>query len=240
MTFLFDTTQMIEERAWHTFIYAVDGLLEVRTGDLRRLVPSDRAVWIPAGTACMTRLRAPVTMRSLYFAPGVLHPAPRSKTVLVSPLLRELIQEVTRLGALDRALPRHRRLLGVLLDAIADAPEAKLEVPTPTDPRARRFAEAVIANPADRRTSASVATSVGASLRTLERCFSTETGLTLGQWRRRVRLFHAVECLARGASATDAALEAGYQSLSAFSQAFAQQFGRTPTGRRPRNARFVG
>ncbi|MFT3708705.1 MAG: AraC family transcriptional regulator [Archangium sp.] len=234
VTFLHDVTQSRHEKGWHTFIYAVEGNLEVHTGGVRRLVPSDRAVWIPAGTQCTTTMRAPITMRSLFFAPGVLRKSPELRTVIVAPLLRELIQEVTRLGALDRESPRHRRLLGVLLDTIHEAPEAKLEVPTPIDPRARRFAEAVLADPSDTRPVGKIARSVGASVRTLERCFITETGLTLGQWRRRVRLFHAMDRLERGASATEAALEAGYQSPSAFSQAFLRQFGRTPTGRRRR------
>jgi AraC-like DNA-binding protein len=231
VTFLHDTTQSRHEQLWHTFIYAVEGTLEVRTGGMRRLVPSDRAVWIPAGTECTTTLRAPITMRSLFFAPGVMRRAPSLRTVVVAPLLRELIQEVTRLGALDRTNARHRRLLAVLLDTIGDAPDVQLEVPTPRDPRARRFAEAVIADPGDTRSVGAIARSVGASLRTVERSFLVETGLTLGQWRRRVRLFHAMDRLEHGASATEAALDAGYQSPSAFSQAFLRQFGRTPTGR---------
>ncbi|MBL8922854.1 MAG: helix-turn-helix domain-containing protein [Myxococcaceae bacterium] len=209
----------------------MEGNLEVRTGGTRRLVPSDRAVWIPADTECTTTMRAPITMRSLFFAPGVLKKAPQLRTVVASPLLRELIQEVTRLGALDRSNTRHRRLLGVLLDTIGDAPDVQLEVPTPNDPRARRFAESVIGDPGATQSLSKIARSVGASLRTIERCFVTETGLTLGQWRRRVRLFHALQRLEAGASATEAALDAGYQSPSAFSQAFARQFGRTPTGR---------
>jgi transcriptional regulator GlxA family with amidase domain len=69
----------------------------------------------------------------------------------------------------------------------------------------------------------------GASLRTLERCFLSETGLSLGEWRRRVRLFHALHLLQGGASVTEVALDVGYASVSAFSQAFARQFGHSPS-----------
>ena len=71
----------------------------------------------------------------------------------------------------------------------------------------------------------------GASLRTIERCFLVETGVAVGEWRRRVRLFHALGLLEHGTSVTEAAYAIGYASLSAFTQAFARQFGRTPTGR---------
>jgi len=78
---------------------------------------------------------------------------------------------------------------------------------------------------------AQLARKAGASVRTLERTFLVETGISLGEWRRRVRLFHALRLLESGAAVGDVADEVGYASTSAFSQAFARQFGRSPTGR---------
>ena len=81
------------------------------------------------------------------------------------------------------------------------------------------------------RSIVALARKAGASLRTLERCFVAETGASVGDWRRRVRLFHALRLLEGGASVTEVALEVGYASTSAFSHAFARQFGRSPSRR---------
>ena len=56
--------------------------------------------------------------------------------------------------------------------------------------------------------------------------------MTVGEWRRRLRLLHGVRLLAGGESVTNAALDAGYSSTSAFIAAFKKTFGTTP-GRYP-------
>jgi AraC-like DNA-binding protein len=52
--------------------------------------------------------------------------------------------------------------------------------------------------------------------------------MSVGEWRRRVRLFHAMRLLEKGAAVTNVAGEVGYDSPSAFTQAFAREFGRLP------------
>jgi AraC-like DNA-binding protein len=83
---------------------------------------------------------------------------------------------------------------------------------------------------------------VGCSPFYLSRTFSQETGLTISQWVREVRLERAAELLrSRACNVTEAALRVGYNSLSHFSQAFREKFGccpglyplQTPTQRLP-------
>ena len=69
----------------------------------------------------------------------------------------------------------------------------------------------------------------GASLRTLQRLFLAQTGLSLEAWRGRARMQQAVVALSAGAPVTEAALDAGYQSASAFIAAFKRAFGVTPS-----------
>jgi len=69
----------------------------------------------------------------------------------------------------------------------------------------------------------------GAGHRTLERLFRGETGMSFGLWRQKVRLLQSIRVLASGGgSVTDAALESGYDSVSAFIVAFKRTFGCTP------------
>ncbi|HEY4241209.1 MAG TPA: helix-turn-helix transcriptional regulator [Kofleriaceae bacterium] len=228
-----DFVQPRHDHAWHQLTFAARGHLEIVTDDARRLVPADRAVWVPAGTPHVEHMRAPITLRSLYLArAAVPDPHPRVRTIAVSPLLRELVQHISRIGALDVAIPAHARLVGVLLDLLQAAEDVPLELPTPRDPRARKLAELVAREPGATTDARVLAKRAGASLRTLERIFAAETGVSLGTWRRRVRLFHALRLLEGGASVTSVALDAGYATPSAFAHAFAAQFGRPPSASR--------
>jgi len=230
VTFLHDVTETRHRHDWHQLTFAVRGHLELVTDDARRIVPVDRAVWVPAGTEHVEIMRAPVSMRMLYIAPGSTAIAPPScRTLAVTPLLRELILHISRIGALDRRRAEQARLVGVLFDLLQTAPDVPLELRSPSDPRARKFAELAAAEPTE--SIERLARRAGTSVRTLERKFLAETGTGLGQWRRRVRLFHALRLLESGSSVSDVAQEVGYATQSAFTAAFAKQFGRTPTGR---------
>jgi AraC-like DNA-binding protein len=239
VTFLADVVEPPHDHAWHQLTFALRGHLELTADDARHLVPSDRAIWVPAGTRHAEVMRAPITMRSLYLSPRAYRargapppPASRVRTIEVSPLLRALIVHITQLGALDRRTPAHARLAGVLLDQRAAARDVALAVPMPRDPRARRVAERISRAPGEPTALADLARHAGASLRTIERGFRADTGLGAGAWRRRVRLFHALRLLEAGAPVTAVALDVGYATTSAFSHAFARQFGRPPSGRR--------
>ena len=65
-------------------------------------------------------------------------------------------------------------------------------------------------------------------VRSLERRFRDETGLTPGAWRRQRRLLAAMERLAAGEPVKAVADSAGYASSSAFVAAFRETFGTTP------------
>lgn len=231
ITFLRDRVEHRHDVGWHVLTYALQGHLEVMTGEMRRIVPVDRAVWVPAGTAHTVVMHAPIAMRSLFVAPAAVVPSPRVarvRTIAVAPLLRQLILHITTLGALDRRRPQQARLASVLIDQLVAAEDVAIELLSPRDDRARRFADLVVSNPSDHRSLAALARASGASLRTLERCFHAETGVSVGEWRRRVRLFHALRLLSAGGTVTNVAGDVGYSSTSAFCQAFAQQFGYSP------------
>lgn len=74
-----------------------------------------------------------------------------------------------------------------------------------------------------------IAKSVGVSPHHLSRRVRGETGMTLQQHLRRLRIGHACEALAGGRmNVTEAALEVGYQSLSHFAKAFREETGMSP------------
>jgi len=121
-----------------------------------------------------------------------------------------------------------RRLAHVILDQLETLPAEPLQLPMPRDPRARKAAERLQADPGDPSSLAEAARATGASKRTLERLFLEETHMTLGRWRLRLRLLEALRLLAEGHSVTRVALDVGYQSPSAFVSVFRRELGTTP------------
>jgi AraC-like DNA-binding protein len=229
LTMLHDHTLASHVHEWDQLTYATAGVLRVSTADASWVVPPHCAVWVPAGVPHMEQMFAPVSVRTLYLAPRLAMALPRAcGTVNVSLLLRELILHVSRLGALDRRVPAQARLIGVLLDQLTEMSAVQLQLPLPRDARALRLAELLQREPADDRTIAALAREAGASRRTMERLFVAETGMTVAEWRRRLRLLHAVRRLAEGEPVTAVALESGYSSVSAFISVFKRAFGATP------------
>jgi AraC-like DNA-binding protein len=114
------------------------------------------------------------------------------------------------------------------MDELEVAQIEPLLLPLPSDGRALKAVECVLKNPTDRATAADLARNCGLSVRTLERLFTAETGMRFGLWRQKARLLESVRVLVETGSVTDAALESGYSSVSAYIAAFKQTFGCTP------------
>jgi mannose-6-phosphate isomerase-like protein (cupin superfamily) len=73
-------------------VYAVTGVMRVRTEAEAWIVPPDRAVYLPAHTVHSISIRGQVEMRTLYVSRDASDDLPATPTVLeVSPLLRELV-----------------------------------------------------------------------------------------------------------------------------------------------------
>jgi AraC-like DNA-binding protein/quercetin dioxygenase-like cupin family protein len=216
---------------WHThddhqLAWAASGVLTVRSETATWVLPPTRALWIPAGIRHETLSAGAATMRSAYVRPGQCaidwtRPTP----VSASPLLAELIGylEDPRLPAGPRA-----RAEAVLVDQLQPVAMTTIEVRMPADDRARNVALAIAADPADNRTLAEWGHQAGASERTLARAFLAETGLSFGRWRTLARLQAAIPALAGGDAVGKVARHVGYESDSAFVQAFRRETGVTP------------
>lgn len=228
-TFRSGTTLAAHRHGWGQLVFATSGILHVRTEAALWVVPPTRAIWVPAGTAHAIDMQGEVAMRTLYVAGPRSAPLPDTPTVLtVLPLLRELILHILALGMLHRNRVEEDRLAAVLVDLVRQAPREDRMLPLPRDARARRLALHWQQAPADRRSLTELAREAGGSIRTLQRSFSRETGLTLESWRQKARLLHAAGLLGNRASVTVAALDSGYESAAAFSTVFRRQFGMSP------------
>src|SRR4029453_13294585 len=131
---------------WAQLVYAQDGVMTVQTGQGTWVVPSQRAVWIPAGVEHEVAMSGSVSMRTLYLVPALARALPKRCCVLAVPrLLQELILHAIARGPLRRDVAEHRRLAGFLVDQLRELPAAPPQLPVPRDepalpvpPRLRR------------------------------------------------------------------------------------------------------
>src|SRR5450755_2357590 len=120
---------------WHThedhqLAWAASGVLTVLTADATWVLPPTRALWIPAGLRHETASDGGrATMRSLYIRPG-LFPVSWGETARPTPV---------------RASP-------LLAELLTPVPVTTIGVRLPASATARRVAQALRADPADRRT----------------------------------------------------------------------------------------
>jgi AraC-like DNA-binding protein len=215
--------------AWVQLSYAVHGVIEVATANGRFIAPPACAVWVPAGVPHGVRCSQDTEIRSLYIDPDVVASAGTACRVLaVTPLLRELIRAFGELPVEYDENGPAGRLVQVLLDQIAAAPEVGLVLPWPQDARLRKVCSDLQAHPDSRRTLQHYSRRLNLSEKTLSRLFLQQTGLNFRSWRQRLRLLAALPLLERGDRVTDVALACGYDSMPAFIAAFRQQMGVTP------------
>jgi len=210
-------------------IYACHGVMTVTTKQGTWVVPAQRAAWIPARTPHSVRVSRTMSLRTLYLKPRLARTLPRMCCVVnVSPLLKELILHACAFRTLRRDNPAQSHLISVILDLMQQVESIPLQIPTPADERAKRVAQLLASERADDRSIDEICKSAGASRRTIERCFSEETAMSLGKWRQQLRLLQALQLLADGEKITHVAVCAGYSAPSAFVSAFKRTLGTTP------------
>jgi AraC-like DNA-binding protein/mannose-6-phosphate isomerase-like protein (cupin superfamily) len=215
-------------------VYAARGTMQVTTPEGRWLVPPDRAVWVPALLEHSIDVLADIQMRTLYFDMAWLKREKRSASlaaefvVRVSPLLHQAI-----LALFDAGNDRERieLLTRLVMLELHQAEDAATFIPLPHEPRCRRAADIVLADPTGAHEIETLAREVGTSARTLSRLFSSETQLSFKSWCQRARIAAAIEKLSMDAnvSVKQLASDLGYASVPAFSHAFRQVTGKTPT-----------
>jgi AraC-like DNA-binding protein len=211
-------------------VYAIDGVLTVAVEGQSFVISPDEAVWLPTGLNHSVGSLLGAEFRSLWIANDDRLGLPIGKPILfdVSPLLRTLIVEVT---AIDGAIERDGyagRVTELILDQLRRVQPRLHALPWPRGGPLTILCEAYYSDPADRRGPETWGRELGMSARTLARRFEAELGMSLRSWRRRLRLFKAIELLGGGLSVTQTALELGYGSPSAFIYAFRTEMGCSP------------
>ena len=214
---------------WDHVVTTRTGGMVLRGADAATTITPAIAVRVPGDGAYALDIRTRCDLR-IVFTPASRALGQRFGAFAMTPLLRESVERAVVVGYLDPKIARHANVLAVIEDELSqlrDAPPATT-LRIPRDPTLRASIERCLTTSDDIPTIPALAASVHVSVRTLERQFARETGVTPRAWLRRARLMRAAMALTVGTTVTDAGLENGYTSTSAFICAYRSLFNVTP------------
>lgn len=207
-------------------VFALAGGVTCRVPTGLWMVPPHCAVWIPGGMQHSNRATANARLFFVYIEPDIVDLPNRCCTLSISPLLRELIVELSAASAGEEA--RAKLLAKVLLRELPRMPVQELHLPLSSEPRLKRIATALAKDPSDRSTLAEWARRVALSESSLARLVVRETGLSFGRWRQQLHLIVALRELTAGASVQQVSADLGYDSVAAFITMFKKALGKPP------------
>ncbi len=193
------------------------------------IVPPQCALWIPGGLPHAARGSGEAHVYCLLIDPDATRALPpQCCTLAVSGLLHELISKAVSFPRLYDVDGAQGRLINTLLDELAEAPIEALHLPMPQDPRLRRLADSLLADPADKASLGQWAVRIGMSERSMTRLLLEELGLSFGRWRRQLHVILSLQRLAKGDSVQRVALDLGYENASGFITMFRKAVGQPP------------
>lgn len=214
------------EPGWDQVVFARAGLVTAHTEERAWTIPAHRALCVPDGSRIRLETRRRTPIRCLYARSDLDLLGDQVRVVNLTPLVRELLDHAVSAAPMELEQPANAAVVTLLGDQLAGLPDTPLQLPLPTEPTARDLATAIMANPHQRLDDH--LQTAAASRRTLERVFKTETGMSLGQWRRRACILAAVAMLAEGDTVTSVAFRVGYASASSFIAAFRAELDVSP------------
>ena len=207
-------------------VFALGGGVTCRVPSGLWMVPPHCGVWIPGGMRHSNLATANARLFFVYIEPEVVDLPDRCCTLSISPLLRELIVELSDQVADDDE--RKDLLTRVLLRELPRMAVQHLHLPLSPERRLKRIASRLAEDPSDRSTLAEWAKRVALSESSLARLVVKETGLSFGRWRQQLHLIVAIRELASGASVQQVSADLGYESVTAFITMFKKALGKPP------------
>lgn len=212
-------------------LYAIEGVLLVEADSGQWLVPPTAAVWLRPEVVHRITATVPVCVHGIFIDQALVAALPVQDCVLhITPLARELIAALVQRPQQPIPQPRDTLMGTLLVEELKAVAPLPFYLPWPEDAQMRRLCQALVQAPQEQASAEDWAQRLAMSSKTLQRRFLKSTGMNLGQWRQKMRLMASVELLLQGRPITQAALESGYESHSAYSVAFKKQFGCSPSG----------
>ncbi|MDK4739995.1 helix-turn-helix transcriptional regulator [Rhizobium sp. CNPSo 3464] len=205
------------------------GVVLILTTRGRWMVPPGHALLIPVGLEHSVEMLSDVSLKSVYVMPrDPIPPDEAPRVVEVTDLARSLLLEAIRLREAPVGNRKAELVLSLLIEEISTLEERPLGLPFPSDRRLAALCREYLANPTPNARLDDWAEKLAMSRRTFTRQFRKETGISFITWRQQASVFACLPQLAEGQPVTNVALEAGYESVAAFTTMFRRMLGTSP------------
>jgi len=206
-------------------VYVEQGFQYLTVNEKSYLVPQNHAAWIPSNAIHKTNTHSDKIKLMLIFfdidKPDLFY---RDVHVFsVPPLLKEMIKYAEKWSKLENEDPSETIFLYALLNELPQlvAASVQLEIRLPQDPRLKKAIDYLHIHYATDVKMEDLSLVASISIRSLERIFKKETGLTLSKYLQMLRIIKSLELLSsKEWTISQIAMKVGYQSLQAFTNSF--------------------
>ena len=216
---------------WGDFNFSLNGILEYQIAGQIYLSPPNYGLWLPPQTA---HTSIALDKHITHYVCIRLHPtlcqyfAACTKTLSISPFLRQLVEEILKQKKLDPFSDSYAHLLNVLMDQLKAAPCYEHYLPQSNHMMLKPVLQH-LANPALFQHSLSqILSNFALSERHLLRLSQQELQLSLSEWRNRAKILYAITQIRQGKSVKHLAYQLGYQHSSSFIEFFKRYTEQTP------------
>lgn len=202
--------------------------MEVNINQIDYLTPPPYGIWLPPNVAHSSLNRTDVSHGTLYIHESLCTHLPQQAGIMLSsPLVSALFKHLRQHSLPDDA-PEHIRLLYVLLDQLHHAEFVSSYLPHSEHPTLKSILDFLHLHPADNSSLQQLAVQHNMTERTLARYSQKELGMSLNEWRQRLKVMKAMSMLTEGKKVESIALDLGYANASAFINMFKRWMVYTP------------
>lgn len=225
--------------AWGEFIYAYDGMMDIQIGEEVYIIPPHQGLWLPPHVKHRGMNHVAVSHGTLYVHERLCESMPKQAGILLlQPLgialfdhlkCHDEAQAQIKESQIDAIVhSRYQRLLEVSLDQLYEAEHIGTFLPSSSDPSLKHILEQLQLDPANQCTMQFFAQQMNMSERTLARHCQNELGMSLNEWRQRLKVMKAIDLLHQQQRVESIALDLGYANASAFIGLFKRWMNCTP------------
>ncbi|QJD97737.1 AraC family transcriptional regulator [Mucilaginibacter robiniae] len=215
-------------------VYVESGFQYLTVEGKRYLLPQNHAALIPSGAIHKTNSHSEkIRLMVLFFDVNKSDSFYQEVTVFnVPPVLKEMIKYAEKWSKSKEDTKDEAIFLRALFNELPHfvAVSLQLHIPFPKDKRLTKAIKYLHQHYAEEIKMEDLSTAASLSLRTLERVFKKETGLTLAKHQQILRIIKSLEYLSSNdCTISEIAYKVGYKSLQAYTNSFQSVLQYRPT-----------
>ncbi len=204
------------------FNFCYRGVLNIQINEKHFLVPPQYGLWLPPRIEHIASNDDEVMHCSLYILSEYCDGLPTEPTILIlNPLIRSILWYLQEKSVIDLTSNKDKRLLQVLVDQLSEMPKVASYLPMTNHRILKPILHFLDKEPNSSLSLPDLAKQFNTTERTLIRHSKKELGMTLSEWKQRLRIIKSLSLLdTTDYTIESIAFELGYNSASAFSSVF--------------------